>query len=253
MLPILVLAVLAVAGGDPQTSGLDCARVVLSAPASVAEIDGSKLKGSLVRLAWGTDGSFFVRSAETDRYQNELGRNFLVAPGGALTQVPEEPAWAAMYWAWKAGFSAPGAPDFRFDVDTREQNKTATGSTSEAAGVQNPNRSDPTASPIAKDVASMQKVVTTTLRLKGEQIVQVQNARLVPGTTFSWAPAPAAALAFVNGRKRLVIMDRAGRKLEVPGTGDVLLPAWSPDGGRIAWIQKFEKKKYAIMAVEVGR
>jgi hypothetical protein len=253
MFSILVLAIVAAAAAGQQAAPFDSSKAVLSAPKVLAQIDASKLKGSVIRLAWGDGGSFFLRSAEMDKFQNELGKNFLVAPGGAMTPVTEEPSWAALYWSWKAGFSAPGAPDFRFDVETREQNKTATGSTSEAAGVENPNRSDPSASQVAKDFASMQKVVTTTVRLKGELIVELQNQRLVPGVTFSWAPAPQAALAYVNSRKRLVIIDRQGRKIEVPGTGDVLLPAWSPDGTKIAWLQKLEKKKYALMALEVGR
>jgi hypothetical protein len=258
MWPIIVFALLgAVAGGQPPAS-FDSSKAVLSAPKTIAEIDAGKLKGELVRLAWGDEGRFFLRSAEMDRFQNELGKNFVIAPGGALTQVTEEPAWAALYWVWKAGFAAPGAPDFRFDVETREQNKTATGSTGQdfggaGGGTANPNRSDPSANQIAKDLGSMQKVVTTTVRLKGELIVEVQNRRLVPGATFSWAPAPYAALAFVNSRKRLVILDRQGRKLEVPGTSDVYLPAWSPDGLKVAYLEKRDKRKYALMEVEVGK
>lgn len=258
MLTIIVFTLLGAAAGGQQAATFDSSKAVLSQPKVITEIDAGKLKGELVRLAWGDDGSFFLRSAEMDRFQNELGKNFLIAPGGALTQVAEEPAWAALYWAWKAGFAAPGAPDFRFDVETREQNKTATGSTGQdfggaGGGTANPNRSDPSANQIAKDLGSMQKIVTTTVRLKGELIAEVQNRRLVPGTTFSWAPAPYAALAFVNSRKRLVILDRQGRKLEVPGTGDVLLPAWSQDGSQIAYLQKIDKKKYALTVVEITR
>jgi Tol biopolymer transport system component len=97
----------------------------------------------------------------------------------------------------------------------------------------------------------MQRIATTTVRFKGQTIAEVQNRPLSPGTTFSWAPAPKGALAFVNQKKRLVILDREGRKVEVPGTADVFLPAWSPDGSKIAYLQKIEKKKYALTVLEI--
>ena len=43
-----------------------------------------------------------------------------------------------------------------------------------------------------------------------------------------------------------------GRTIEVPGATDVLLPAWSPDGTRLAYLQKKDKKKYVLNVVEVG-
>jgi hypothetical protein len=256
MLIVVVLA-LAAALSAPQVQSFDVSKATVSAPKVVAEIDAGKLKGNLVRFAWSDDGRFFVRSAELDIYQNERGRNFVIAPGGAIQQVDEEPSWAAVYWNWKAGLLAPGAPDVRLEVETREQNKTATGSTGQDFGgsggtTPNPNRSDPTSNQISKDVNSMQRVVTTTVRFKGQVIAEVQNNRMSPGASFSWAPAPRTAVAFVGPRKRLVIVDREGRKLEVPGTEEVLLPAWSPDGSKIAYLQKVAKKKYALTVVEIG-
>jgi Tol biopolymer transport system component len=74
----------------------------------------------------------------------------------------------------------------------------------------------------------------------------------MPGLMYGWAPAPLGALAYADDKGRLVIIDRMGHKLVVPGTSGVVLPAWSPDGKSIAYLQKKDKKKYALMVVEVG-
>ena len=192
--------------------------------------------------------------AETDRWGNERGRNYIVAPGTTEpTPVDEEPAWSARYRSWKSGLVAPGVPSLRLEVETREQSKTAVGSTQEAPGMlNNPNRSDPSQSQIAKDAASMQKVSTTTVTLKGNLVLEAVNQRVAPGLTFGWAPTPLGGLSYSDAKKRLVLIDRNGRRLEVPGTSDVLLPAWSPDGKRVAYLQKKDRKKYAVNVVTIG-
>jgi hypothetical protein len=255
VLTAFVMALAAVIAASQQAASLDATKAAVSAPKVVAEIDAGKLKGELTVLAWSDDGQFFLRSVERDIFQNERGKNYVVTQAGAMQQVTDEPGWAALYWSWKAGLTAPGSPDTKLDVERREQNKTATGSSGQdfgSGGTPNPNRSDPSSNQIAKDLASMQKIVTLTVRFKGETIYEVQNGTLAPGGSFSWAPAPQEALVFVNGKKRLVIVDRNGKKLNVPGTGDVLLPAWSPDGTKIAFLQRTQKKRYSLTVVEVG-
>lgn len=255
----LLLAVLLAQVESGQAPAGEAGRLAASDPKVVLEIDAGRLKGGPIRLAWSDDGSFFLRSAQMDIYQNELARNFLLpASGGAPVQVDQEPPWAAQYWTWKSGYSAPGLPSLRFDIETRQENKTATGSTGQdfggaGGGTANPNRSDPTSNQIAKDLGSMQRITTTTIRLKGRLVEEAQNRRLVPGVNFGWAPAPIAALAFVNPKKHLAVVDREGRTFEVEGTRDVLLPAWSPDGRKIAFLQKIDRKKYALTVVDIIR
>jgi hypothetical protein len=47
-------------------------------------------------------------------------------------------------------------------------------------------------------------------------------------------------------------MDRSGTKQEIAGSKDALLPAWSPDGMRLAWLQRDGKKKYQLKIASVN-
>ncbi len=249
MLPALLFVLVAQASGQP-TAVADLAQMKIAQPRVVAEIDTGKLKGDPVRLAFGADGSFYLRVAETDRWGNERSRHYVIATSGAVpTAADGEPAWASTYWLWKSASIAPGVPDLRFEFETREQMKTAVGSVRDAGASQS--RADPSQPQVATDSAQVQKVRTVTVRLKREIIAEGVNAPVVPGRTFGWAPAPMGVLAYVNARKRLTLIDREGRKREIEGATNVLLPAWSPDGGRIAYLQKKDRKKYTLMVVDV--
>ncbi len=93
-----------------------------------------------------------------------------------------------------------------------------------------------------------------TLLLKDEVIGEYVNAPLVPGLTFGWSPEPLQAVAYVAHSHRLMLMDVvSGAKQEVSATSDVLLPAWSPDGSQIVFLQKTSRKTFALMRVTVTR
>jgi hypothetical protein len=230
----------------------DATRVALSPPKIVAEIDTAKIKGELVWLAWSNDGAtLYLKSAEFDRWRNERARHHLVpATGGTLTATDGTPIWAAGYWMWKSGTSAPGVPEMKFDTETQTQMTTAVGTVRDGGLSQS--RGDPSQTQVDADYASAQQVARVTIKLKGLVIAQSTNKAVPPGFVWGWAPAPVGGLAFVDGKKRLVLLDRMGRTIEVPGATDVLLPAWSPDGTRLAYLQKKDKKKYVLNVVEVG-
>ena len=250
MFPSLVFILLMQAASTPAL--FDASKATVSAATVLLELDSSKLKGNPVRLSWGEGDTLFLRVAETDRFGNERGKNYVIAGGkGEPSPVDNEPTWSAMYWSLKSGLAAPGVPTLRFDVETRQQQRTATGSTQDGPGIDNPNKSDPSQSQIAKDLASLQKVTTTTLRLKGHLVVEAVNQSVVPGLSFGWAPSPMGALAYADAKKRLVLLDREGHRLEVAGTSDVLLPAWSPDGKQVVFLQKKDRKKYTLNLVTI--
>ena len=89
------------------------------------------------------------------------------------------------------------------------------------------------------------------MRVKGQVVGEWENVLPQPGMRFGWAPAGIDAIAYVNSNKRLSLLDRAGHTLEVAGTANVLLPAWSSDGKQIAYLQKKDKKKYSLMLVDI--
>jgi len=91
------------------------------------------------------------------------------------------------------------------------------------------------------------------LTLLGQEIGVWQNERVIPGTRFTWGPSGSGALAFVGDGGRLVFFDREKRKREIPGVKEALLPAWSTDGGRLAFLVKTARKKYTVSWVSVAR
>ena len=101
--------------------------------------------------------------------------------------------------------------------------------------------------------AAMQSQVAHyyTLRLKGEVIGEFVNAPAVPGLTFGWAPTDTGLIAYASQDGRLVIMDDKGRKQQVPDSRSVLLPAWSPDGTRLAYFERTGKHKARLEVVDV--
>ncbi len=58
-------------------------------------------------------------------------------------------------------------------------------------------------------------------------------------------------VAYSHASGRLAIMDEQGNKQQVDGTKGVILPAWSADGSRIAFLQKAGKNKYDLFIANV--
>ena len=73
------------------------------------------------------------------------------------------------------------------------------------------------------------------------------------GITFGWGPAGSGALAFADKEGRLALVDKERRIRIVPRTDGVLLPAWSPDGSYVAFLQKQGRSKYALASVALLR
>ena len=116
---------------------------------------------------------------------------------------------------------------------------------------------DPTAGTSLDDVASAadttQSVKVYSLKVKGQTIGEWANEPVVPGLNWSWAPAPLQMIAFAKrDGGPLAVIDPAGQKQELAGATAAILPAWSSDGKRMAWLERKDRKKYQLVVADVA-
>jgi dipeptidyl aminopeptidase/acylaminoacyl peptidase len=252
---VLIVAVpallVAAAGGVDSVS--------FSTPSAVADLDMGKLKGEPTRLAWSPDGTqFYLQTTENAGRPNARVRHYILsAENGAKKDAQVEPEWAASYWLDKSAQTSPDDRTFRIEAkaEQRTQRTTSTPMGGEMArgGVSG---GDPgTGSSSSDGVAAaygQQTAAVNLMLLKGEVIGEFVNSVIVPGLTFGWAPKGTKLIAYaVPKGGRVVVMDETGQKKEVAGSKEALLPAWSPDAKRLAWVQREGRRKFSIQAVGV--
>ena len=79
------------------------------------------------------------------------------------------------------------------------------------------------------------------------------NTVIVPGLTYGWAPEGTKLIAYAAQKTgRVVVMDASGSKKEVPGSKEAILPAWSQDLGRLAWLQKQGRRVWELRVSRVS-
>jgi dipeptidyl aminopeptidase/acylaminoacyl peptidase len=237
-------------------------QVALAAPQPIAELDTGRLKGDVAQLAWSPDGSeFYVMTVERDRSGAITGAKHYVLSiaGKNVKSVDQEPAWALKYWAWKSGQTAPGAAAFKIDVSQREETLRATASPTGGSLAKggNPNPGDATTfEDVANAANQAQKLLVSQLKVKDETLGTWVNEPVMPGYSFSWAPAPLHLLAFARRDKKdggpIVVIDQNGQRQELGGARAAILPAWSDDGKRLAWLERKDKKKYQLMIADIS-
>jgi hypothetical protein len=239
--------------GAAATQGAPATTV--AAPTHVAELDLGKLKGEPAKLAWSPDGSqFYFQTVELKRNGSRTERHFTIdASSGAVKDVDAMPGWAAAYWQWKSHKAAPGAPTFEIQVSDEQKTVRATAAPmggdlarGGTGGTQGTSLGEATS---AASVSQQVRVIT--LRLKGETVGEFVNGPLVPGLTFGWSPAALGLIAFTDNGGKVVVMDQSGAKKEVPSTSDAVLPAWSDDGTKLAFLKKDGRRKYVLQVAKV--
>ena len=230
---------------------IDVTAMTVGAPVVVADLDLGKLKGDLRQVGWSPDGlQLYVQTADGPP-QNEKLRHYTVArDGGAVAAVDQQPQWATHYWAFKSDRSAPGVPMLEIDVQQkRETTKIGTGSarpgTMAASGAANAEN--------ASRAAEGQTSAVVRFVLLDQTVSEFVNERPIPGLMFSWGPRGSTTIAYTDREGHLMFLDGEKRHRAVEGVKDALLPAWSSDGGQIAYVVKDGRKKYKLVWCTITR
>ena len=236
----------------PASAAIDVSTVKVGAPSFVAELDLGKLKGELRRIAWSPDGTeLYVQTADGSPPSETLRHYIVSVTGGATRGLDVPPEWAESFWTFKSDRAAPGIGSLMIDVEQKlEKIKIGTGSgrPGEGAG----HGGDVPGVDVEKSAEGQRQNVVR-LTLVGEAISEFVNTRPVPGLMFSWGPAFSGAIAYTDRDGRLMLLDRNKHKQTVSGAKDALLPAWSIDGARLAWVQKSGRKKYTLLWATVTK
>jgi hypothetical protein len=230
----------------------------IAEPTTVAELDMGKLKGTPSRLAWSADGSrLYVQTMEgTFGQANAKLRHYVfAASNGSKDDVQAEPDWASAYWTTKSGQTSPDGPPLKIDLRT-EQRREQTTASPRGGDLARGGTSIDTGTSANDGVAAAynsQMVTVHSMLLKGETVGEFVNSVIVPGLTFGWGPQGSRLIAFTAPKSgRVVVMDEQGRKQEVAGSQDAILPAWSADGSRLAWLQKEGRGKFVLQVARVS-
>ncbi len=235
---------LAAQAGDAlrRLEPLEASRLEFSKPISVVRLSESQLGGQPFRLAWAPDGSavcvdsvVWGEGLTFDEAIKEESFRLVSMPDGPLTTTTTPPAWAGLYWSWKSALGAPWLPTVRISMAI-EQPSIGLG-----MGVEKRSGT----------VRSMDgsRGRWQVYRLHGEIVGQATSKAFVPGSSFGWSPFAMGALAYVDVRGTLTVMDTKGRRRDVGGWHDAWLPAWSPDGRRLAFL--VSDRGWRLVVVEV--
>jgi hypothetical protein len=229
-------------------------------PADVAQIDLGKLNGSIVReLAWSPDNTqLYLQTINEDkqRLPKDYYHYVIPAAGGELKKVSAAPEWASQYWTWKSAQTAPDDVSFKIEIsqDKRVQSPVAIpmggdlakgGSTSTTSGAS-------VESVTAAANASTNSTVYD-MHLKGEIVGEWVDHAIVPGLTFGWGPKGSHVIAYADKGGHLVIMDSTGDKQKIDDTKNVVLPAFTADGTRLAYLEGRGRNKYALVVASVTK
>ncbi len=262
MLLMMFAAALTFATAQPATSG---SPVSLEIPLRLVEIDTGKLKGEPWRLAWSPDGTqlYFEAANRDDRGNVKSTKGVLITVADrSMKNVDQPPDWVAKYWLWKSGQASPAARAFTITVEQRQETLRSTAAPTGGALAKG-GTADPGAgtsigdASAAANTAQVQTIFALKLkgetRGAGETIGEWVNEAVAPGVNFGWAPAPRHVIAYAKREGGpLTLLDDQGHKQEVAGTKNVMLPAFSEDGAKLAWLEKKDKKHYDLIVAGVS-
>lgn len=247
----IVLSLLQAAAGP-----IDVTKLTIGAATPIVELDLGKLKGELRQVGWSADATrLYIQTAEGNPQSPKLRHYWVAVEGGAVLGIDAQPDWAQQYWAFKSDRSAPGIGSLMIDLEQKfETVKVGTGQAGALDREANPIGGNVgNIDTIAKANDQNQKQQVFRLTLLGETVSEFVNERPIPGLMFSWGPERSGAIAFTDRDGRLLLLDQQKHKRTVAGAKDALLPAWTADGARLAWVQKSGRRKYTLVYASVAR
>lgn len=225
---------------------------------TLTEIDLEKLKGQPSRLAWSPDGSqLYLQTLEGGFGRPDAKpRHYLFTTAkGAKQDLQGEPDWASEYWTAKSAQASPDDPQLKIELKSEQRTERTTsvpmggdlarGGASTATGT--------SANDGVNAAYNSQTIPVHSMLLQGQMVGEFINSVIVPGLTFGWGPKGTKTIAFTARKTgRIVVMDGQGGKQEIDASKDAILPAWSPDGSRLAWLQKDGRRKFLLRVVRVS-
>jgi hypothetical protein len=234
-------------------------------PSTTVNIDLGKLKGKLVRqLAWSPDGAeLYLMTYDPDKNASvKKAYHFVIPVGtGVPKAVDKTPEWAEKYLIWKADRASPDDPKLEIELTDETKRLSAValpfggdlarGGTEGAAAGSAGGLSSASAMAAAN---SSQMVRVITMKLKGQIIGEWINHPTVPGQTYGWGPKGTGLIAYAEQKSgRLVLMNLAGQRQTVEGTREVIVPAFSNDGARLAYLEGRGRNRFALVVATLQK
>ena len=260
---VLPCAILAAAVTASAQTRLPVGQLAVGDAREIIEVDTDKLKGQPSKLAWSPDGKeIYLELLDGQFGKGGTPRHFVIAVAdGKQKSVDTPPAWAAASWNRKSGQASPDEPAFKIGVETsHRQERTvsapmggdlARGAPGSGGDIGGGTGGTSSGEAIAA-AAGMQNVAVHAMKLAGETIGEFVNTVIVPGLTFGWGPSGSKVIVFAKPKGgELVIMDSAKKKQQIDDTKDALLPAFSEDGTKLAWLKKDGRKKFSLLVANV--
>ena len=256
---VLLIPGLAAASAEQLPVG----QLSIKPSASAIEIDADKMKGQPAKLAWSADGSeLYLQLLDAEFGKAGALRHVVISVAdGKRKNVDDVPAWATASWNAKSGQASPDDAAFKIAIETSQRVERAAsapmGGDLARGGVGGGGdigggAGGTSAGDAIANAAGMQTVTVNAMKLAGETIGEFVNAVIVPGLTFGWGPAGSKAIVFAQPKSgKLVVMDNTRKKQEIEGTKDAILPVFSADGSKLAWIRKDGRKKYSLIVADV--